>query len=150
MQNKCLCIISSFQERNNRHSWRPSNWSKTFQINGNLWVFLNCIRYFAYKAIVKLPNGFKNNQVVLIKWNIWSFTHVRRSHLVRYLVLCTLNSKKQSFLYNSARKNFHKKCQNLQNSRRFLLNRVSLLLVCVYSFGIKMNTKISFYCLLCL
>ena len=103
MQNKCLCIISSFQERNNRHSWRPSNWSKTFQINGNLWVFLNCIRYFAYKAIVKLPNGFKNNQVVLIKWNIWSFTHVRRSHLVRYLVLCTLNSKKQRVFYITLR-----------------------------------------------
>ena len=46
-----------------------------------------------------------------MKWNIWNFTHVMRSHLVRY------------FLQNSARKNFHNKCQN---SRRFLLNKVFL------------------------
>ena len=67
------------------------------------------------------------------------FTRARRSHLVRCLLSYTLNSKKQ-----------RKKCQNLQNSRRFLLDRVSLLLVCVYNFRIKMNTKICFHCFFCL
>ena len=26
---------------NNRHSWRLNNWSETFYVNGNLWIFLN-------------------------------------------------------------------------------------------------------------
>ena len=77
--------------------------------------------------------NFENNQVVPIKWNIWSFTRVRRSHLVRCLLSYTLNSKKQ-----------RKKCQNLQNSRRFLLDRVSLLWAYVYSSRTKMNWKLVF------
>ena len=45
---------------------------------------------------MKLPKiRFKNNQVVPIKWNILSFTQVRWSNLVRYLVLYTLNCKKK-------------------------------------------------------
>ena len=35
--------------KNNRHSWRLSNWSKTFQINGNLWVFLNWNRIWLFE-----------------------------------------------------------------------------------------------------
>ena len=42
---------------------------------------------------------FENNLVVTIKWNIWSFTQIRRLSLVRYLVLYTLNGKKANSLF---------------------------------------------------
>ena len=32
--------------KNNRHSWRLNKSSKTFKINGNVWVFLNCSYIF--------------------------------------------------------------------------------------------------------
>ena len=57
MQNKCLYIIKSFQEINNRHSWRLSNWSNTFQINGNLWVFLNCFHINSHKKRIVWKHG---------------------------------------------------------------------------------------------
>ena len=34
-----------------------------------------------------------------MKWNIWNFTHVMRSHLVRYLVLYTWSCKMQRVFY---------------------------------------------------
>ena len=65
-----------------------------------------------------------------------------------YLVLYTLNWKKQGlFIEFHEEKLLNKKKQNWP---RFLLGRVSLLQVYVYSFRIKTNTKISYYYLFCL
>ena len=43
MQNKYLYINFIVLRKDNRHSWRLDKSIKTFSINGNLWVFLNCL-----------------------------------------------------------------------------------------------------------
>ena len=64
---------------------------------------------------------FKNNQVVPINWNNSSFTHVRRSHLVRYLVLYTLTSKKVRVFHTIQRgKTFTKSVAKLRITKVFL------------------------------
>ena len=45
------------------------------------------IRHFLIKQLWNCQIALKNNQVVPIKWNSWSFTQVRWSNLVPYLVL---------------------------------------------------------------
>ena len=41
MQNKYLYINFNVLRNNNRHNWRLNKSSKTFWIDGDLWVFLN-------------------------------------------------------------------------------------------------------------
>ena len=76
MQNKCLYMISSFLRKNNRHSWRLNKPSKTFQINGNLLVSLNCKVLLCLRNKNFLTEIYRNIQTfafkVLQKCSSWA------------------------------------------------------------------------------
>ena len=56
--------------KNNKHNWRLNKSSKTFQINGNLWVFLN------WEVYLTFPKIYSN-------WNIIIILHVYTSSFKR-------------------------------------------------------------------
>ena len=46
--------------KNNKHNWRLNKSSKTFQINGNLWVFLN------WEVYLTFPKIYSNWKIIII------------------------------------------------------------------------------------
>ena len=91
---------------------------------------------------MKLQIRFKNKQVVPIKWNIWRFSYVMLSHLVRYFVL-HIHFKLQNakiFYRIPPGKTFttRVKIHEGSSSTEFLYFKF------VYSFRIKMKQKFVF------